>query len=54
MNLLKSKRSIGMILLGLWLVLSGLFALLNLAVPGSGMLMAVLALAAGICILLGR
>lgn len=51
MNLTKN---LGMLLLGAWLILSGLIPLLGLAFSGIGMLMAVLAIAAGVLILLGR
>jgi hypothetical protein len=54
MNPLKWKRNLGMTLLGVWLLLSGLIPLLNLTIQGSGTLMALLAIVAGICILLGR
>jgi len=46
------NRNIGMLLLGLWLVLYGLSALVSLGLPA--MLMAVLALVAGLFILVGR
>jgi hypothetical protein len=45
-------RSLGMLLLGVWLVLSGVSALVPLPIPG--VLMAVLALIAGILILVQR
>ena len=54
MNPLKWKRNLGMLLLGLWLVISGLSALLNLTIPASAIFMPLLALAAGILILAGR
>ena len=47
-------KNIGMILLAIWLILSGLIPLLNLSFSGLGMLMAILAIAAGVLILLGR
>jgi hypothetical protein len=47
-------RSIGMTLLSVWLILSGLIGLLGLSFQGLGMLMAILALAAGVLILAGR
>jgi hypothetical protein len=47
-------RSIGMTLLCVWLILSGLIGLLGLSFQGLGMLMAILALAAGVLILAGR
>ncbi len=47
-------RSIGMVLLGLYLILAGLVALLGLTFAGLPMLMGILALVAGIAILAGR
>jgi hypothetical protein len=51
MRLTKNR---GMLLLGIWLVLSGLIPLLDLGLSGLGPLMAVLAIAAGALILAGR
>jgi hypothetical protein len=51
---MKLTKSIGMLLLGIWLVLEGLIPLLNLSFSGLGTLMAILAIAAGAFILLGR
>lgn len=48
------NRNLGMLLLGIWLVLTGLIPLLGLSVAGLGTLMAILALAAGALILAGR
>jgi hypothetical protein len=45
-------RSVGMLLLGLWLILSGVSGLAALPIPG--VLMAVLALVAGVLILVQR
>jgi hypothetical protein len=48
-------KSLGMLLLGIWLILTGLLGLVpGLAFAGSGTVLAVLALVAGILILLGR
>jgi hypothetical protein len=47
-------RNLGMLLLAIWLIISGLIGLLSLSFAGLGMLMAVLALAAGVLILIGR
>ena len=47
-------RNLGMLLLGVWLVLSGIVPLLSLSFVGLGTLMSLLALAAGIAILAGR
>ena len=50
----RPTRNLGMLLLGVWLILTGLIPLLNLASDGLGTLLAVLALAAGALILIGR
>ena len=48
-------RSLGMLLLGLWLILTGLLPLLNYKISSTGATgMAVLAIVAGILILLRR
>ena len=48
-------RSIGMILLGLWLILTGLLPLLSVRISGGAATgLAVLAIIAGILILIGR
>jgi hypothetical protein len=47
-------KNIGLLLLAIWLILSGLAALLAFSFAGMGTLMAVLALASGICILIGK
>jgi hypothetical protein len=54
MSPLNFKRNLGLTLLGIWLLLSGLLPLLNVTIPLGGTLMAALAIAAGICILAGR
>jgi hypothetical protein len=46
--------NLGMLLLGLWLILTGLIPLLNLSVSGLGVILQVLAIAAGVLILQGR
>ena len=51
---MKMTRNIGMLLLALWLVLTGLIPLLSLSFSGLGIVMAVLAIAAGILIAIGR
>src|SRR5688572_26988209 len=47
-------RNLGMLLLAIWLIISGLVPLLKLSFDGLGMLLAVLAIAAGALILTGR
>jgi hypothetical protein len=51
---MRMTKNLGMLLLGIWLLLTGLIPLLNLGVSGLGTLMAVLAVAAGALILAGR
>jgi hypothetical protein len=48
---IRTTRSIGMILLGLWLILMGLGSFVNVAIPG--VLMGALALIAGVLIIIG-
>lgn len=47
-------KSVGMLLLGIWLIALGAITLLALSFNGSEVIMAVLAIVAGILILLGR
>ena len=51
---MRLTRNLGMILLAIWLILSGLVPLLNLSFSGFGTVMAILAIAAGVLILIGR
>ena len=51
---MRVTKNRGMLLLGIWLILTGLIPVLQLSFVGLGTLMAVLAIAAGILILLGR
>jgi hypothetical protein len=48
---IRTTRSVGMLLLGIWLIVSGISGFVTLPVPG--VLMAALALIAGVLILLG-
>ncbi|HLF88481.1 MAG TPA: hypothetical protein VI451_06025 [Anaerolineales bacterium] len=50
---MKITRNIGMLLLSAWLILTGLAAFVP-ALGGLGILMPILAIAAGIFILIGR
>jgi uncharacterized membrane-anchored protein len=50
----KITRSIGMLLLAIWLILNGLIALFSLSFNGLGLIMGLLAIVAGVFILLGR
>lgn len=49
---IRVTRSAGMLLLAIWLILTGLSGLIALSLPG--VLMAALALIAGVLILVGR
>jgi len=51
---MKLTKNLGMLLLGIWLILEGLIPLLNLSFSGLDTLMAILAIAAGAFILVGR
>ncbi|MEW5959877.1 MAG: hypothetical protein AB1801_19315 [Chloroflexota bacterium] len=48
------SKNLGMLLLGIWLILTGLLPLLNLTFPASVTILALLALAAGVLLLLRR
>ncbi len=48
----KLHKSLGVIVLAIWLILQGLVTLLGFSIPGGSMLMALLAVAAGGLILL--
>ena len=51
---MKITKNLGFLLLAIWLILYGLIALLSLSFAGLPVIMAILAIAAGIFILLGR
>jgi len=51
---MKLTRNIGMLLLAIWLILTGLIPLLSLSFSGLSTVMAVLAIAAGVLIVVGR
>jgi hypothetical protein len=50
---MKITKNIGMLLLAIWLILTGLFAFIP-ALSGLSVVLAILAIAAGVFILLGR
>ncbi len=54
MRRIRLTKNLGMILLGIWLLMTGLISLFLLSFDGLPLVMAVLALAAGIMVLLGR
>jgi hypothetical protein len=47
-------RNVGMLLLGIWLILTGLLQIASISIPGIGIILALLAIVAGILILMGR
>ena len=51
---MRLTRNIGMLLLAAWLILTGLIPLVGLSFSGLGTVMAILAIAAGVLIILGR
>lgn len=50
----RMKKGLGMLLLGAWLVLTGLIGLAHLSFNGLSLIMAVLALGAGVLIIAGK
>lgn len=51
---MKVPKNLGMLLLGIWLILTGLIPLLDLSFSGLGTIMAVGAIAAGALIITGK
>lgn len=51
---MKVTNNFGMLLLGIWLIVTGLIPLLQLSFAGLWTIMAVLAVAAGALIMVGR
>ena len=51
---MKLTSNIGMLLLAVWLILTGLIPLLDFGFRGLGTIMQILAIAAGILIVVGR
>ena len=54
MNRLRTIKSWGFTLLAIWLILTGVFSLLNVNFTGKGVILDLLAIAAGVLILLQR
>jgi hypothetical protein len=53
-NNMKLTKNLGMLLLGIWLSVTGLLQGVSLTIPAIGTILALLAIAAGVSILLGR
>lgn len=51
---MKPTKILGMLLLGVWLIVTGRIPLLDLTFSGLGTLMAILAIAAGVLISFGK
>ncbi len=51
---MKITKNIGMLLLSIWLILTGLLQLIKFTFTGLDIIMAILAIAAGVLLLLGR
>jgi len=51
---MKLTRNVGMLLLAVWLIVTGIVPLLKLSFSGLGTVMAILAIAAGVLIVVGR
>jgi hypothetical protein len=51
---MKITRNLGMLLLAVWLIITGLVPLFNFSFSGLGTVMAILAIASGVLIVLGR
>jgi hypothetical protein len=51
---MKLTKNIGMLLLAVWLILTGLIPLLNFSFSGLGLVMGILAIASGVFIVIGR
>jgi len=47
-------KNLGMLLLSIWLIAQGVVVLLSVSFPALPMVMAGLAIAAGVCILIGK
>jgi len=47
-------RNLGMLLLGIWLIVTGLLQLASIQIPAIGTVLALLAIAAGVLILTDR
>ena len=51
---MRLTRNTGMLLLGIWLILTGLLQVVSVSIPGIGSILALLAIVAGMLILVGR
>lgn len=54
MSRYKMTNNMGLMLLGIWLIMTGLIPLLHLSFEGLPLIMAILAIVSGILVLFGR
>jgi hypothetical protein len=52
MSKMKLFKNLGMLLLGIWLIVTGLMQVVSISIPA--MIMAIIAIAAGVLILIGK
>ena len=51
---MRSNKNLGMLLLGIWVFMTGLLQVVTIAIPAIGIILAVLVIAAGALIILDR
>lgn len=51
---MKSTKNLGMILLSIWLIATGVLQMVKIPIPFIDIILAILAVAAGVLILMGR
>ena len=51
---MKLSKNLGMILLGIWLILTGVLAIFNIQIEGKEIAMSILAIVSGLLLLFGR
>jgi len=51
---MKLTKKLGMTLLGVWLTATGLLQVISISIPSIGTIMAILAIASGLLLLLGK
>ncbi len=51
---LKLPKKLAMLLLGIWLIVTGLLQITSISIPGINTILAIVAIAAGLLIMLGR
>ncbi len=51
---MRLTKNLGMLLLAIWLIVTGILQVVTISIPGIGIILAILAIAAGVLILLGR